>query len=143
MTLLEKGAERYWFLYEGTPAGKLELERDYWVDSEGTRRAVDRGWWGDLPDPEWVYFGKTGLARVLYLVHHQADDRPDQFWQMEGRMTVFGFGREYRCCTSYLEAVPATFTVGLLESSEFREVSWRIESAWRDLTVSVESPEIR
>ncbi len=39
MTLLQKGPEPYWILYEGTPGGEFNVE-DYWVRSDGTREVM-------------------------------------------------------------------------------------------------------
>lgn len=122
MTLL-KADTTYWFLYEGIPGGSLEVERDYNVISTGLRRSIAEHWHGDLPGPEWVYFGDDSIRRTLYVVNHQDDDRTDQFWQMREEMVVFGFGREYRCCGTYMDRVPASFTVGFAEDSAFAVVS--------------------
>jgi hypothetical protein len=130
-----KNAEPYWFLYEGTPAGKLDLATAYQVHANGLRRPVTEAWSGDLPGPEWVYFGDETSPRVLYVVKHADDDAPDQFWQMEGNMTVFGFGREYRCCRQYLDG-PAEFTVGFAESTTFEDVARAIDSAYRPVRVT-------
>ncbi len=114
--MLTKAARPYWFLYEGTPGGALDPEHDFYLLSDGTREAVGVDFARDLPDPEWIAFGDDRTERVLVIAHHADDDKLDQFYQMEGQMTVFGFGREYRCCAKYLEEVPATYTVALVES---------------------------
>jgi hypothetical protein len=136
-TVLRAG-HPYWFLYEGTPGGKLDLDRDYWVRSNGARLPITESWSGNLPSPQWVYFGEEALRRVLFLVQHQESDATDQFWQMEGNMTVFGFGRQYRCCEKYLTAVPAEFTIGFAETANFRQASKVIDSAFRSLRIQVE-----
>jgi hypothetical protein len=87
-----------------------------------------------------VYFGDGTLKRALFLVNHQDDDANDQFWPMEGNMTVFGFGRQYRCCGRYMTAAPAQFTVGLLEDSGFERVRAAVESAWRPVNVRIVRP---
>jgi hypothetical protein len=142
LTVLKHG-EPYWFLYEGTPAGKLDLRTNFQVTSSGLRRPITETWSGDLPGPEWVYFGDANSPRVLYVVNHAEDDAPDQFWQMDGNMTVFGFGREYRCCGQYLNWSPAQFTIGFAESTAFDSVSRTIDSAYRDLRVRVGAVERR
>jgi len=113
MTLLEAGGP-YWFLYEGTPGGKLDLEAGWWMASDGLRRPLEAHMSQDLPDPEWVIFGNKVSRRVLQIINHQPADEPDQYWPMDGAMTVFGFGREYRCCGKFLRTAPARFTVKLL-----------------------------
>ena len=134
---LAKAALPYWFLYEGTPGGKLDLDSDFVVTSTGLRRPVSESWSGDLPGPEWVYFGDGRLKRALFLANHEDDEANDQFWPMEGNMTVFGFGREYRCCGRYMTAAPAQFTIGLLEDPEFARARVAVESAWRRVDVKV------
>jgi hypothetical protein len=127
----------YWLLYEGTPGGKLDLDRDYWVRSDGVRLPVTESWSGKLPSPEWVYFGDENLRRVFFLVQHENSDASDQFWQMQGNMTVFGFGRQYRCCEKYLTAIPAEFTLGFVEAVDFGQVAKVIDSVFRDLRIQV------
>jgi len=134
MSLL-KINDTYWFLYEGIPGGSLEVDRDYNVLSTGLRRSIAEDWHGDIPAPEWVYFGDDRIQRVLYLVHHEDDTHSDQFWQMRGEMVVFGFGREYKCCGTYMDRVPACFTVGFAEDSVFFRVESQINNVRRPLSV--------
>lgn len=47
-----KTAQPYWFLYEGTPGGKLDEKEDYIVRSTGTRTPASVRWEGAIPDPE-------------------------------------------------------------------------------------------
>jgi len=130
MTLERKGAGNYWLLYEGTPAGRLDTDEDYWVRSDGTRSQVIEDWSGILPDPEWVWFGDEKCNRVLYLAKHEHDDRPDQFWQMQGNMTVFGFGRKPdENPGTYMDRVPMHMTVGFVESVEQEEIIRAIQNA--------------
>ncbi|MCI0418757.1 MAG: hypothetical protein L0387_16255 [Acidobacteria bacterium] len=136
MTVL-KNETPYWFLYEGTPGGKLDEETDFHVLSDGLRRSNKEHWSGDILGPEWIYFGDGRLKRMLYLVNHQDDDATDQFWPMEGNMTVFGFGRQYRCCGRYLSAAPASFTIGFGEDSEFAAASRTINGVYQDLGIVV------
>jgi hypothetical protein len=86
-TVLRAG-HRYWFLYEGTPGGKLDLGRDYWVRSSGDRLPVTKSWSGNLPTPKWVYFGDQALRRVLFVIQHEDNQAQDQFWQMQGNTPV-------------------------------------------------------
>ena len=134
MTLLRAGGT-YWFLYEGTPGGALELEKDYVMLSDGTVRPVTEDWAHDLPDPEWVAFGDRQTSRMLYVALHEDDPHPDQFWQMRGEMVVFGFGREYHCCGTYLTATPSRFTVGLAADSTFEGLRRSLDNAVRPLQV--------
>jgi hypothetical protein len=142
MTML-RAAEPYWFLYEGTPHGKLDLEHGYLALSSGERRRLTDAWAHALPAPEWLYFANEKSPRVLYLVNHQNDAALDQYWPMDGNMTVFGFGRQYRCCGRYMTAAPAQFTFGFAESNAFAEVARMLNSATRDVKVQVRAFENR
>ena len=136
MSLQQKDAGNYWLLYEGTPAGRLDVDRDYWVQSNGFRRPVSNEWSGVLPDPEWVWFGDQSCGRVLYLAKHEHDQHPDQFWQMQGNMTVFGFGRKpNENPGTYMEEVPVHLTIGFAESTDYREIRNIIRAA-------IEKPDI-
>jgi hypothetical protein len=137
---LDRSGGNYWFLYEGTPGGGLDAD-DYCVRSPGTRTEINTDWNGDLPQPEWAYFGDEGLGRIIYLVHHEDDVHSDQFWQMQDNMTVFGFGRQYTCCDRYMTEAPATFTVGLADATSMDEALPVIEGNWRTLQVTVGAPE--
>ncbi len=134
---LEKAGGNYWFLYEGTPGGTLDVDRDYNVLSNGIRRSVSEDWHGDIPAPEWLYFGDESKKRVLYLVHHEDDEHSDQFWQMREEMVVFGFGRQYRCCDTYMSEVPAYFTVGFSEDSSFASVQKAVNNASKPVKIEV------
>jgi len=130
MTLDRKGEGNYWLLYEGTPAGRLDTDDDYWVRSDGTRMPVKKDWSGVLPDPEWVWFGDEKCNRVLFLAKHEHDDRPDQFWQMQGNMTVFGFGRKpHEEPGTCMDRVPVQMTIGFAESVENETIIQTIQNA--------------
>jgi hypothetical protein len=127
----------YWFLYEGTPGGKLDLKDGFALLAGGARLPLTEAWSGDMPAPEWIAFTGNGSKRMLFAVNHQDDDAPDQYWQMEGEMTVFGFAREYRCCRQYFDMSPAEFTVGFAEATAYNDVATAVDSAWRPLRVRV------
>ena len=113
LTVVEAGAP-FWFLYEGTPGGDLD-DRDYVVRSPGIRTPVGAEWQGDILGPEWVFFGDEALGRMLFVVHQEDDSDMDQYYAMDGAMTVFGFGREPRCCERHLTVTPAHFTLGIAD----------------------------
>ena len=133
---VEEAAHPYWFLYEGTPGGRLDMAGDYWVTADGTKQPASREWKGKLEQPRWVYFADGALDRVLFLAQHPEDGDFDQYWPMEENMTVFGFGRELRCCDKSLTAAPARFSVGLVESREHGEVARQVHSVYRDVFVA-------
>ena len=137
LTLHRRG-DTYWILYEGTPGGQINVPGDFWVRSPGIRLDVFEQWVGELPSPEWVYFGDVVQRRVIYFSKHEDDNAGDQFWQMESNMTVFGFGRQFQCCDRYLTAVPMHLTIGFAEDSSAAISTLNASS--RDLNISLGSP---
>jgi hypothetical protein len=140
LTLL-KAAHPYWFLYEGTPGGLLDEAGDYMVRSDGERIAASERWDGPLPAPEWIYFGAATTERVLYLVHHEADNEIDSYWPMQENMTVFGFGR--KGIEKFMTQTPAHFTIGFAESGDFASAQRVIEAAYQDIEISLGAAESR
>jgi hypothetical protein len=143
MTLLKKGPESYWILYEGTPGGEFN-EEDYWVWSNGKREVLKNyphktQWTGRLPSPKWVYFGDHKSDRVLYYIHHEDYPHEDVFWHSgEGNMTVFGFGRGPTTENwQQLSKAPANLTLGFAEQSDFSYVSERINSSYKSVRISI------
>jgi hypothetical protein len=138
MTLLKKADKNYWFLYEGTPGGKLDLDTDYSVRSDGTRLPVRQSWrQQDIPAPEWAYFEDSVLDRYIYLVHEEDDLLSDDFRQMQSNMTVFGFGRTRNVNDKQLSGAPMHFTVGLADDGTFADANKVIEAAYRPVTIAV------
>lgn len=123
----------YWFLYEGTPGGRLDLENGYCVWSSGRRLPLSESWDQSLPSPEWIYFADGKTSRMLYFVHHESDDIIDSYWPMEGNMTVFGFGR--KGLETHMKHLPAHFTIGFGDETEFSKAQRIIDSAFRDMEV--------
>lgn len=112
--------KKYWVLYEGTPGGQFDPD-DWWMTSSiAQRQSMSQPQDGDIPAPEWIAFGDRRLARVLFLLHHQDDTHPDRFYAMRSQMTVFGFGRSGT--SKFLDRVPQSFSIGLLESTEHAEI---------------------
>ncbi len=135
MTLLKKD-HNYWFLYEGTPGGTLEMETDFVVRSDGTQTSAGTSWDGDLSGPEWVYFADPGVDRALFVANHANDTLIDSYYPMTeaaGSMTVFGFGR--KGVKAHLTATPAYYTFGLIDTVAFAPASQKINNAYRDLSV--------
>lgn len=126
----------YWFLYEGTPGGKLDEAGDYCVRSNGVRLPLSERWAEAIPAPEWIYFGSATMERVLYLAHHEADEHIDSFWPMEHHMTVFGFGRNG--IEKFMTQTPSQFTIGFAEDGDFGAVQRLIDSAVQPLVITRE-----
>ncbi len=141
----------YWFLYEGTPGGKLDEDCDYCFRPgrpDDIRTRANEMWVGDLSAPggsgEWVCFGDGN--RAIYLIHHEDDEEIDSYWPMEGEMTVFGFGRKGRGregLRKWMKIVPAHFTVGFCEGSGCSDFTGTINSAYIPMSVAVGNPQIR
>lgn len=120
MTKMPPG-HKYWVLYEGTPGGRYD-DTDWWMTSAVKQpQPLSMNHEGDIPGPEWIVFGDPKLKRVLFLLHHEDDDRPDRFYQMNGEMTVFGFGRMRG--EKHLASVPRQFSIGFLETTDHTEIS--------------------
>ena len=124
-TMLKFG-HPYWLLYEGTPGGKLEEDRDFCIRSDGLRRPLLERWDEELPAPKWIGFGKEGLDEVLWLQSHAPEHQTcrDSFWPMEGNMTVFGFGRVGMDMT--MNHAPARFSFGLTAAGNHGALPGRI-----------------
>ena len=83
---------KYWVQYEGVPGGSMD-DSDFWYSSaDQERRSVREQRLGDLPDPEWMAFGDADSPRMLYVLHHEDDEHPDDYVSRPD-MTVFAFGR--------------------------------------------------
>ena len=116
--------KRFWVLYEGTPGGQYD-DTDWWMTSARPNKSpMTSDHDGDIGESEWIAFGDEKLDRSLVLHHHEDDDSPDRFYQMEKKMTVFGFGRQGM--TKYLDSVPQSFSIGFVESTDHATISTRI-----------------
>jgi chitodextrinase len=127
-------ATNYWFLYEGTPGGSLDIN-DFVTRPDGTETDYLQAWSGDLPTQEWAYFSDAQVGRSLFLAHHEDDTFVDSYRQLNDQMTVFGFGRENN--TSLLQSLNNQFTIGLTDSTDFTNTSSTIESAYKDISVTI------
>lgn len=130
-----KAAGPYWFLYEGTPGGSLEEDRDFCLRSDGTKAPASKRWTADLPAPEWVCFGDPQLKRCLWLVHHGDDGHVDSYWPMQRNMTVFGFGRDG--LKKLMTRTGEQFTVGFCESTDPKVIAATIDAAFRPYRITV------
>ncbi len=112
----QSGGDEFWFLYEGTPYGELDMKADYYALSNGNRFTMAEQWEGPMPDPRWVVFGSTRTERKLYLWDHQQRLVRNVYYTKDDLMTVWGFGRrESYGRAALLKGAPATFTLGFLE----------------------------
>jgi len=128
----------YWFLYEGTPAGKYDPEKMYWGNNLDGKRV-------DFPDLlgntgiynnfNWVYVGQKDYPRILYLRQVQPDDKADLFSYMGNTfgdagkspdgMVCFGFGRVHNT-TPVLNDVNLSFIIGFIEREVITPVDHQV-----------------
>jgi hypothetical protein len=119
---------KYWVLYEGTPGGQYD-DSDWWMSSaKDEKKPLTNPHEGDIPAPEWMAFGDQRLGRALVLWHHEDDDHPDRFYQMQGKMTVFGFGRQ--SANKFLDKVPQSVSIGPVERGTHAEIGREIAATW-------------
>lgn len=118
---------KYWVQYEGVPNGQMD-ETDFWYASADNKsHPINEPFLGDLPSPEWIAFGDIEKSRVLYLLHHEDDEQPDNYVSRP-YMTVFGFGRSNK--EKYLDT-PQTFSIGFVESSEYEQIEKAVKKVLR------------
>lgn len=143
MTLLKAGYD-YWFLYEGTPGGKLEPSSDYVVRSDGTETKASASWKQALGAEQWAYIGDPNVDRALFLVQHNPDNALDSYGpSTNNEMAIFGFGRDGTLALIKKTDLPNYFTIGLLEDPTFNTASQTIKDAYKDLNVTVGAGEAR
>ena len=120
----------YWFLYEGTPSGKLDADKDFAIRSDGMKTTLDQLWSQVVP---WVCFGAAESPGALVCVNHQQPEQgqTDSYvsWPFEKgadgqfqEMTVFGFGRKgYKELIQHipdLKTLPARFSIALVPKAD-------------------------
>jgi hypothetical protein len=114
---------KYWVQYEGVPFGEMD-DTDFWFSANNNKKnLINDPFLGDLPSPEWIAFGDERSSRMLYLLHHEDDQYPDNYVSRPD-MTVFGFGRSNK--DKYLQT-PQTFSLGFVESVNYEQVKNVIE----------------
>jgi len=113
---------KYWVQYEGVPGGEMD-STDFWFASyDDTLHLINEPFIGDLPAPEWMAFGDQITPRMLYMLHHEDDDLPDNYVSRPD-MTVFAFGRQNK--NKYLNTVQS-FSIGFVESVDYNLVDQTI-----------------
>lgn len=138
---LESAGGSYWLLYEGTPGGKIGGDDFIWLcngerfscfDYPQGRRygAAIRNTSGVAAGSEWAAFADGARERSLIYLH-TADETPDEYWQMQDNMTVFGFGRTGLRRHLTPATVPQTLVLALVESRDPATVRGLIERLWR------------
>ncbi len=128
MTVVEKGGQDYWFLYEGEPGGKTLNSNTFWMNSDHGKESMST-YSGDLPSPEWAGFGNEDVDRTLFLLHYEDDSHPDHNRGDGccGGMSVFGFGRNSGT-GKYLTQAPQHFAIGFIETKDYNTVKDAVEA---------------
>ena len=129
--------KKWWFLYEGTIAGRFAPEKQFWGTDKSPRSS-------GTPDSksqkfdhwQWIYFGDEHSPRVLTLAQHAPDKIQDTLWYLGSSdggaatapdgMVVFGFGRDPGAKPA-LQGTGTTVTVALVESVDHRVISRQVE----------------
>ncbi len=136
-TLLKIPDARYWFLYEGTPGGRLDTDsqgaHDTAIRPSGRRTPLGEPWKEVVP---WVAFAAAESPHSLFLVNHQSSSPIDSYvaWPYEDspteplhQMTVFGFGRpDWQDAGQHMPPtgpLPARFTIGFTHASQADVIS--------------------
>lgn len=114
---ITKASHAYWFLYEGTPGGTIDVGSDYMILSDGSKHMAGPGHDQDIPAPEWAYFADGVLNRSLWVGHPEDDNLNETYWILDNAMHVFGFGREG--ATPVMNSLPGTMLFGMVESRDF------------------------
>jgi hypothetical protein len=135
--------EPYYFLYEGTPGGSMNND-DFVVRSDGTQTDRHTAWndtdgLGSGNAQEWVYFGDSGADRFFFLAHHESDNLEDSYFNLDDKMTVFGFGRHNTPSGNpdlLMTAAPNTFTIGVAGGGAFAGAAATINGAYQSLNVA-------
>ena len=132
---------KYWFLYEGTPGGVLDLASDFVVRSDGTQNLANTSWTGDISADEWVYIADPVVGRSIFVTHKPYDELPDTYFPKDGLMTVLGIGRSGN--TPQLSTAGDRFLVGLVDATAYNDVKPIINAAYKSMEVSVGDPQAR
>ena len=136
-TLLKIPGNRHWFLYEGTPGGKLDTDPGASVDRAirptTAASSLDQPWKEVVP---WVAFAASESSHSFFLVNHQTDSPVDSYvaWPYKAtsseplhQMTVFGFGRpdwqDPQQHTPPVSSLPARYSIGFTAARQARTIS--------------------
>lgn len=121
MTQVSEGYH-YWIQYEGVPGGDMN-DTDFWYASiDDKAHPINESFLGDLPAPEWFAFGDANSPRMIYILHHENDQHPDNYVSRP-YMTVLGFGRAGK--NKFLDT-PQTFSLGFVESTEYKNIEKKL-----------------
>jgi len=109
---------KYWVQYESVPGGDMNDTDFRYSSADPDRHDINESFIGDLPSPEWMAFGDPHSPGVIYVLHHENDDHPDDYVSRPD-MTVLGFGRRNK--DKFL-TTPQTFSIGFLETTDYEDI---------------------
>lgn len=118
---------KYWVQYEGVPGGEMDTNDFWYASADNKLHPIEETFTGDLPAPEWMAFGDQNSPRMLYLLHHEDDEFPDNYVSRPN-MTVLGFGRENKEITSKHLTTVQTFSIGFIESIEYSKIDKEVKN---------------
>jgi len=126
-TLERIASTNWWFLYECTPGGRVDVGGDCVVRAAIGRGAISEPW--EIAEPPWVCFGAAESLWGLLMVNHNDFARPATYvcWPYQkgagegpNRVTVSGWGRlGWRSPDQHhpqLTRVPARFDIAVVSS---------------------------
>ena len=131
LTLLRIGLPTYWFLYEGTPGGKLDAKEDFVIRPDGTedhaRMSPGRRWSPGSASarPRRRSGSCSSTTRspspARWTLTSPGRSRREQDGSFQD-MTVFGFGRKgYKELVEHvadLKHLPARFSIAFIERAD-------------------------
>ena len=85
-TVTRKGANGYWFQYEGIPGGGLNHDSAFSLRSQGggpVSAPLGEHWENALNGEEWMGWGIPAQGRSFFLAHHSDDDSGESHTLMD------------------------------------------------------------
>lgn len=136
-TLEKMAIPRFWFLYEGTPAGGLDADRGFAIRPGGKMTPLSEPWEDEIP---WACFGSPESSYGLFLVSRDAAVRRATYvaWpyarEADGsyrQMTVFGWGRlgwkDAHQHEPQLKDLPGRFSLALVRGTHAPALAGALE----------------
>lgn len=117
---------KYWVQYEGVPGGEMDTTDFWYASADNKRHPIKEPFVEDFPAPEWMAFGDQNSSRMLYMLHHEDDEFPDNY-VFRPYMTVLGFGRENTTETLKHLTTVQTFSIGFVESKEYSVIDQAVK----------------
>ncbi len=129
MTVINPEDPTWWFLYEGTPGGRLDPTDHCLTPDAGPIPLTEPATWETTTAQRpWVAFVCPTIRRSLAIIAPTEVDAPMMHWPMHGSMTVFGIGRKLGSTPPQLTRANVTIRVGLVDSAEPSEIRGAIEA---------------